>query len=221
MDIENMNFGKSIGNGLLKTTCDDLKNLEDIICDILMNHYSNDSFYIKNTICRNPERLTKTLPYEEYFRTIGSNIGINLDFANHLDLNELKTLINQKLDEKIGVNKISLKNSNIEYLFDLEILVSFKEWKSLNNGAHIDYLKTQLENEYADKYFGEKFKNQYIEAFDELLSNKQITNYNVKVQLEAYFKNNTNNDIDDYLKDLEQIHLDALNDHQYEFNIYH
>lgn len=182
MDIENMNFGKSIGNGLLETTCDDLKKLEDIICDILMNHYSNDSFYIKNTICRNPERLTKTLPYEEYFRTIGSNIGINLDFANHLDLNELKTL---------------------------------------NNGAHIDYLKTQLENEYADKYFGEKFKNQYIEAFDELLSNKQITNYNVKVQLEAYFKNNTNNDIDDYLKDLEQIHLDALNDHQYEFNIYH
>ena len=215
MDIENMNFGKSIGDGLLETTCDDLKKLEDIICDILMNHYSNDSFYIKNTICRNPERLTKTLPYEEYFRTIGSNIGINLDFANHLDLNELKTLINQKLDEKIGVNKISLKN------FDLEILVSFKEWKSLNNGAHIDYLKTQLENEYADKYFGEKFKNQYIEAFNELLSNKQITNYNVKVQLEAYFKNNTNNDIDDYLKDLEQIHLDALNDHQYEFNIYH
>lgn len=210
MDIRTKTFGKNIGIGLLKTTCDDIKNIEILISDILKQNYGVDDFFIRNTVSTNVERLTKDYPYEEFFRTIGSNYGVNNDFIKILDLNEFKNIINKNLNDELGVNKINIQKFSDYSL--IEILVSFKEWRSLKNGAHFDYLKTKFENEYSEHFFGEKFKNQYINAFNEVLSNKQITNYNVKVQLEAYLNNNKNNDIDDYLNDLEKIKIMNLYD---------
>lgn len=210
MDNKTKTFGLDIGNGLTTEVYSDIKSLENSINEILTNDYKYEGFANHSLLAKNAERLTKTYPYQEHYRSIGTKYIVDTSFIENFDINKFKEKINSILNDDLGVNKINIiKESKYSYI---EILVSFKEWKSLNNGAHFDYLKTKFENEYSEHFFGEKFKNQYINSFNEVLSNKQITNYNVKIQLEAYLNNNKNNDIDDYLNDLEKIKIMNLYD---------
>lgn len=203
MDKKTSTFGLKIGNGVTKEVYNDIKDIEKIINNIFLDKYNYNNFSNHSIIMNNSERLEKTYPYEEHFRTIGTKYIIDQSFFDKLDLNKLRKDINDKLENFLGVNKINFDKMR-DFTF-LEITVSFKDWKNLNNYAHIDYLKEQFEKDYSETFFGKKLTQQYIDYFDKTINGGLEYKYfdEIREQIDGYLKGYPN-DISDYLKELNQ-----------------